>query len=240
MKIGIAIVHFGEQSVLDNCLATLPVDCYSYNLEIKVFNCNENNVGFSCGNNILVKSYLNRNIVDQPDWIWLLNNDTTVPEKTLKAIQESLPLMPYDVGIVGFKILSMDNPDLIHHAGTGQCIPAGIHKSGSVKLGQYRVRTPEKWVTFASVFIRREVFETIGLLDGKMFNYYSDSDFCYRARYAGFKVIYEPTFEILHKIGSSAKPTPEQEKVIFSDSLVFQNKWINGKRFHDLDKELLQ
>jgi len=91
----------------------------------------------------------------------------------------------------------------------------------------------------ASVLIRREVFERIGLLDEKMFNYFSDSDFCYRTRYAGFKIIYEPSFVIYHKIGSSQNPTPSQIRILQQDSMAFQNKWINGKAFFDLDKELL-
>ena len=239
--IGISIVHYGEDSLLEDCLKTLPAEGNGYSIEI--FDCNKVNLGFSRANNILIKEFLNE--VPNPqqpliDWVWLLNNDTKVVDGTLGAIRQVLPTLPKDVGVIGFKILSMANPDLIHHAGTVECVPSGIHKSGSVRLRQHVKRTAEKWVTFASVLIRREVFEQIGLLDEKMVNYYSDSDFCYRARYAGFKVIYEPTFVVLHKIGQSATPSPEQMKILMRDSFYFQNKYINGKMFHDLDKELVK
>jgi GT2 family glycosyltransferase len=239
MKIGISIVHFGEQQVLDKCLNSLGEIGGSKIFETLVFNCNENNVGFTIANNILIKDFYNRNIADQPDWIWLLNNDTTVPKETLDAIEKVLPTLQSDIGIIGFQIRSMDNPDFIHHAGTGQCFPNGIHKTGSVKLGHCQDRTFEKWVTFASVLIRREVFEEIGLLDKNMKFICSDSDFCYRARHTGWKIIYEPSFIIYHKIGESQAPNPIMASQMQSDTIVFQNKWLNGKSYFDLTNELL-
>ena len=251
MNIGISIVHYGEQKLLDDCLKSLNVKYYDdfdgcggrkYRIldsifEVKVYDSNINNIGFTAGNNVVIKHFLlERGITD---WIWLLNNDTTVPKETLEAIEKVLPTLDKEIGIVGFKILSMDNPDLIHHAGTGNSFPFGEHKSGSVRLKQFNKRTNEKWVTFASVLIRREVFESIGLLDEKMVNYYSDSEFCFRARYNGWRVIYEPSFVIHHKIGQSQNPSEAQQKVMKLDGVAFQNKMLNGKVFFDLDKELV-
>jgi len=241
MKIGIAIVHYGDDALLENCLKSLeqkPSCCFS-----AVFNCNEENIGFSAGNNRLIKDFLK--CIDVPydnggaEWIWLLNNDTTVPQETLDKLKEILLKVPEDVGILGFQIRSMDDPDFIHHAGTFQSYPAGVHKTGSVRLKQHNKVTYEKWVTFASVLVRREVFESIGLLDEQMFNYYSDSDFCFRARYSGWKIQYIPELVVLHKIGSSQNPSPAQLNMIRHDQLVFENKWMNGKTFFDLEQEVL-
>lgn len=246
MKIGISIVHFGEQKLLDNCLKSLEFENENEEFRIfpKVFDCNENNVGFTIGNNNLIKEFLQMESDDfgDIDWIWLLNNDTTVPKETLESIENKLKDIPSDIGIIGFQIRSMENPDLIHHAGTGSCFPGGQHKSGSVKLGQFqKERTYEKWVTFASVLIRREVFEQIGLLDENMKFIGSDSDFCYRARAAGYKIIYESSFIIYHKVGQSQKPDNDPiSKQMRSDMLYFQNKWMSGKLWYDLDKELMK
>jgi len=263
MKIGIAIVHFGDFSHLEKCLTSLKViptdiesikqwseiktddvisNLYLHELddvfEIRIFNCNNNNVGFSIANNYLIKLFL---IDPQISWVWLLNNDTEVPTETVTEIARKLDgYDEYDegVGVIGFQIRSMADPDLIHHAGTYDCYPAGIHKSGSVKLGQHTHKTYEKWVTFASVLISTKTFITGGLLDPNMFNYFSDSDFCFRARMFGYKVVYEPTFIVYHRIGSSANPNPEQMQMLQSDSMIFENKWMNGKTFFDLDKEV--
>lgn len=260
MKIGIAIVHYGEFSHLEKCLRSLRLkeqdieDARNWDInkqtdvlifgdeedlfDIKIFNCNMNNVGFSVGNNKLIEMFLYDKDVD---WIWLLNNDTEVPAETINEIERKLDgFDEYEegIGIIGFQIRSMSDPDLIHHAGTYECYPGGVHKSGSVKLGQHTHKTYEKWVTFASVIIHKDTFTACGLLDPNMFNYFSDSDFCFRARMFGFKVVYEPTFVVYHRIGSSANPNAEQMKMLQSDSMVFENKWMNGKTFFDLDKEV--
>ena len=51
--------------------------------------------------------------------------------------------------------------------------------------------------------VRREVWESIGLLDEGFFFYYEDVDFCIRARAAGWKVMYIPSAQVLHHWGSS-------------------------------------
>lgn len=251
MKIGIAVVHFGESSKLicptslerNNCFISDYEDFPNVSNTAKtsyiyaiIKNNNIKNDGFTKGNNLIIQQLFER---DNYDWIWLLNNDTTVPDETFKSILDILPTLDKEIGIVGFQIRSLADPDFIHHAGTGICYPAGIHKTGSVKLGQHQKRTFEHWVTGASMLIRREVFEKIGLLDKNMKHIGSDSDFCYRARAAGYKVIYEPNFVIYHQIGTSQNPNPEIMKQMQADMLYFQCKWLNGKLFFDLEKELL-
>lgn len=234
--VGIAIVDYGKSELLQNCLGSLPYGIEDPFFKIKIFDCNKENIGFNAGNNKLIREFM---LEPEIEWIWLLNNDTVVPETTLLVMKSILPRYQKDIDVIGFKILSMDNPDLIHHAGTTQCYPAGIHKSGSNKLGHHTKNTNEKWVTFASVLIRKEAFFRIGLLDENMFNYGGDSDFCYRVRASHRRVIYEPNFNIFHKIGSSQNPNPEQQTVIQSDMTYFANKWTNGKLYFDLSNELV-
>jgi hypothetical protein len=240
MHIGIAIVDYGDPKWLKECMLSLEMrkghekqlDVF----DIKTFDCNKENIGFSKANNILIDEFIDGGRVS---WVWLLNNDTVIEPGTLSSIHDTLKIVDPKVGIIGFKILSLEDEDLIHHAGTTQAFPAGIHKSGSVKLRQFEEPTYEKWVTFASVLIRVKMVREIGLLDGRMFNFYSDSDYCYRARYAGWKVKYQPEFVIKHKIGQSAHPSPVQIKILEADGILFQNKWLNAKSFFDLDMELV-
>jgi GT2 family glycosyltransferase len=71
-----------------------------------------------------------------------------------------------------------------------------------------RDRTGESqvdWVSGSSLLTRREVFETIGLLDERFFMYAEDVDFCLRARQNGLLTYYFPQVTILHHIGQSTK-----------------------------------
>ena len=144
----------------------------------------------------------------------------------------------FDTGVIGSCIVTLDDIDFIHHGGTGAAFPAGVHKVGRRSLGQLSQRTYERWVTGASVFIRRELIEMIGLMDENLVNYGSDSDYCFRARTANFKVVYLPTVVVRHAVGQSANPSPNQERQIKADMLYFSIKWVNGKLFHDLENEV--
>jgi GT2 family glycosyltransferase len=53
-------------------------------------------------------------------------------------------------------------------------------------------------VSGSCMFIRREVIEQIGYLDERYFAYQEDSDFCFRARQAGWKVVFTPQAKVTH------------------------------------------
>lgn len=53
-------------------------------------------------------------------------------------------------------------------------------------------------VSGSCMFVKREVIEKIGLLDEAYFAYQEDTDFCYRARHAGWKILYLPLAKITH------------------------------------------
>ncbi|MDR2011721.1 MAG: glycosyltransferase [Rhodanobacter sp.] len=49
------------------------------------------------------------------------------------------------------------------------------------------------WVSGASMIVRRQVFEQIGLLDEGYFTYFDDIDLCLAACRAGWRTWYTPT-----------------------------------------------
>lgn len=166
--------------------------------------------------------------------VWILNADTVVQEDTIRNAVRCFN-EEKDCGLVGTRCVLMDDPDRIFWGGSHQCFPAGRHKSGSVSAGDLNKRTEEEWITFASVFIRREVFEEIGILDKTLQHVCSDSDFCFRARAAGWKCFYEPTSVIRHVVGSSHHTNdPLLQQVIHRDMVRFKEKWISGGLFRKL------
>jgi hypothetical protein len=58
-------------------------------------------------------------------------------------------------------------------------------------------------VTGCFLFVRREAFEDVGLMDEGFFMYAEETDWCYRFRKHGWKVVFTPSAEIVHLGGQS-------------------------------------
>jgi N-acetylglucosaminyl-diphospho-decaprenol L-rhamnosyltransferase len=74
-------------------------------------------------------------------------------------------------------------------------------------------RVETDWVSGASMIIRREVFEDIGLLDEGYYTYYDDIDFCFNAKRAGWPTWYVPESRVVHLIGKSTGVTNKPERL---------------------------
>ncbi len=163
---------------------------------------NATNVGFAGGNNIGIA----RALQEGARFILLLNNDTIVEPSLLPGLLGALERNPA-AGIAGAKIRYFDRPSTLWFAGgvlndrSGRGTHIGI---GEEDQGQYDQEKFVDFVTGCCLFVRREVIERIGMLDEEYFAYYEDSDFCLRARRAGFQVLFAPSARLLHKVSSSA------------------------------------
>jgi GT2 family glycosyltransferase len=63
-------------------------------------------------------------------------------------------------------------------------------------------------VVGAFLLIRSQVVDAIGLLDERFFMYCEDEDWCWRAKCAGWRVVYHPGVVVRHQKGSSARQAP--------------------------------
>jgi GT2 family glycosyltransferase len=63
------------------------------------------------------------------------------------------------------------------------------------------------WVAGASMIVRREVFEKIGLMDEAYFMYCEEMDFCLQAHKAGWTCWYVPESRVVHLVGQSSGVT---------------------------------
>ena len=173
------------------------------------------NGGYAFGNNAAIRPALAGN--NPPDYILLLNPDTTVRPLALKTLLEFMVANP-QVGIAGSRL---EEPD-----GTPQCSAFRFHTfwseiDSSMRLGLVSqllakwVIAPEvsevahvtDWVAGASMIIRRQVFADIGLLDEDYFMYYEELDFCFQAQRAGWSCWYVPDSRVVHFVGQSSGVT---------------------------------
>jgi len=81
-------------------------------------------------------------------------------------------------------------------------------------LAKWRIAAPPRedahradWVAGASMIVRREVLDKVGLLDEGYFMYYEEVDFCMRARAAGWETWYVPESRVVHLVGKSSGVT---------------------------------
>lgn len=163
---------------------------------------NHTNLGFAGGNNIGIRALLDGTVsgIDfVPDVVVLLNQDTEVAPDWLQQL-----VAPFErdeqVGIVGCKLVFPDGT--LQHAGGMIMWPlaTGMHRgTGEVDTEQYDKAAAPDYVAAAAVAVHRRVWETLGLFDeGFTPAYYEDTDLCYRARAAGFDVLYTPHAVVTH------------------------------------------
>ncbi|MGC9324356.1 MAG: glycosyltransferase [Desulfomonilia bacterium] len=71
----------------------------------------------------------------------------------------------------------------------------------------------------ACMMIRKELFDAIGVLDEGFFFYLEETDFCKRARDAGYEVWHLPHIPVIHHQGITAKKTDLRRKVEYQRSI---------------------
>jgi GT2 family glycosyltransferase len=156
---------------------------------------NKMNVGFAEGVNIAL-----RLAQKQPaKYILLLNNDIAVDKRFLNELIDSAEKSP-EIGIAGPTIYYYDRPTTVDFAGEDLNI-------WKVKGREYCTKstTPIEVdkIEGSCMLIRRSLLDKIGLLYPKFWAYWEETDLCFRAKKAGFKVVYLPKSEVWHKVASS-------------------------------------
>lgn len=171
---------------------------------------NERNLGYTKANNQGIQR-------GRGKYILLLNPDTVVQTNALQTLILCAEAHP-EGGIIGPKLLNPDG-SIQRSARSFPDIGAGLFRNTPLGrlfphnpfvrrylLTDFRYDTVREvdWVSGAAMLVRREVFERIGLLDEGFWAYCEDVDLCWRARQAGFKVLFCPHAVIIHKIGRSS------------------------------------
>ncbi len=79
----------------------------------------------------------------------------------------------------------------------------------------------------ACMMIEKSLFDKIGGFDEQFFLYFEESDFCYRVKETGYKVLYFPTAKIIHLIGRSTQDKVFIRRVFEESRLKFFKKYHN-------------
>lgn len=236
-ELSICIVGINAIDYLRNCIASIYssvigvsyeiiyVDNHSNDCSIQILEeefpqvkiiKNETNLGFSKANNQAIH-------ISKGRLLLLLNPDTLVGEKSIQVLVDYLAAHP-KTGIVGPKILNSDGSfqphckrgearpwEVICYFFTlSQLFPHHPFFSGYLQghLDENEINNVPA-ISGSCMLFRREVIVQIGLLDEVFFSYQEDTEYCFRARTAGWNVTYVPTAPIIHfggKGGSRVTP----------------------------------
>jgi GT2 family glycosyltransferase len=154
------------------------------------------NTGYSGGNNIGIQAVLAN---PKFDYVWLLNNDTTVDPEALTGMVD----------------LAQSNPPCL--IGAQILYPDGRFQRVGNRLDRRRgklVHYPEsslcegmtvESLTGCSMLISRAIIDTVGLLDERYFLYFEDNDYCFQAQTQGIECRVALNAKIYHQEGATTK-----------------------------------
>lgn len=127
-----------------------------------------------------------------------------------------------EAGIITPKIYYWGNKKRIWSAGTGINLWNGqVIFRGGEDVGQYD-KAEDVQVAPAAMLVKKEVIQKIKKFDDVYFATYEDTDFCFRAKKAGFKTYYAPLALAFHKL-----PTDFEEE---SRRLLLRSYWVGRNR----------
>lgn len=157
----------------------------------------DKNLGFSGGYNAFFEQYLHT--FHKEDHVFLLNNDTEVPQETLKYLAKKH--FPHEQQLIATRMMDFKNHERPENLGIK------LYRSG---IAANRVSTSEKLFApsaggaLYSVKLLRELKEKTGeIFDKDFFCYMEDVELGLRALLLGYEPFFDENIVIFHKGGAS-------------------------------------
>lgn len=193
------------------------------------------NRGFAGGNNAALRPLLED---DGCQAFWLLNNDALPEPEALDALCQRLNART-DAGMCGSLLVCAHAPDSVQCAGGGTLsrwtgVTRDLYRGASAKQAQTllpeAVEQDLAFLTAASLLIRREALEGIGLLSEDYFLYYEDTDLSLRMRRGGYALAFAPQSVVLHREGASTgQLRPLVDYLSLRNRLLFMRRHYPGR-----------
>jgi N-acetylglucosaminyl-diphospho-decaprenol L-rhamnosyltransferase len=169
------------------------------------------NDGFAAGNNAAIGPALSE--TPPYDYFLLLNPDTVVHEGAVAALVQFLEKNP-QAGLAGSRLEDPDGApqnSAFRFPGILSELERAMRFGVCSRLLAKQIVAPPvrneihrtDWVAGASLLVRRQVFEKVGLMDSSYFLYFEEVDFCLRAQRAGWECWYVPESRVVHLEGQA-------------------------------------
>jgi len=172
------------------------------------------NGGFAYGNNLGLSYAIP---LWNPHYLHLLNPDTRIQPGAVRELVEFLDRTPA-AGIAGSSFENGDGSDwpIAFRFGSplsefesalGWGLVSRLLQRWRVARVMDKTAKPIDWCAGASMMLRRTMLEKIGGMDERFFLYFEETEFCWRARRAGFQNWYVPASRVIHIAGQSTRLT---------------------------------
>lgn len=237
LELSVTICSWNTQNDLRDCLASLERIRGEAEFEVIVIDNNSEdgsaemvaetfpwvrlypqgrNLGFTGGHNFALKKR-------SAYHAFLLNSDTIVHPGAFRKLLDFAEANP-QAGMIGPKLINPDgslqyscrrwpNPvaALFRNTLLGRLWPNNpFTREYLMTDWPHELSRSVDWVSGAAFLVRGEVIDKIGLMDEDYFMFCEDVDWCWRARKAGFDILYFPQSVITHAIGRSTDKAPNR------------------------------
>lgn len=232
MELSIIIVNWNTCDLLRGCIASVYRETQGVEFEVIVIDNasdddsvsmvktefpqviiieNSENRGFAAANNQGMAIAKGR-------YVLLLNSDTVVLDGAIDKVVAFADTHP-KAGITGCRVLNEDKtlqPTCFMFPSILNMLLSTTYLYKLFPKNKFFGRERMTWwdrndirevdvVTGCFMLVRQEAIEQVGTMDERFFMYGEETDWCYRFKQAGWKVIYTPVGEIIHLGGQSSR-----------------------------------
>lgn len=180
------------------------------------------NLGYAEGNNAGIRYALDSGV----NYVCILNNDVIVDADFLDeavSVAENDPL----VGIVGVTVYSADRPNAMVANGGWIDWTAGstnLLRGDSRDTDRPGNTLPREvdFVVGCAILVKRQLLDTIGLLDPRYYLNFEDVEWCARAARHGYRTVLAPTAKVWHRVsGTLGQASPAKTYYMTRNGLLF-------------------
>ena len=154
------------------------------------------NLGYAGNNNVGIRAAMDAGA----DWVLVLNEDTILAPDCIERLV-ALGESDSRIGIVGPMVYHHNEPTVIQSAG-GKMTSRweSLHLAqNEPDSGQFPHPHEVDWISGCAIMVRRAVIDQAGALDERFFYYWEETEWCLRARKAGWKIFHDPEARLWHK-----------------------------------------
>ncbi len=183
------------------------------------------NLGFAGGNNVGIRYAL---ATEQYEYLWLLNNDTTVDINALSHLYEQAIADP-QIALLGSTVIDHYQPDTVQCAGGCRYFPlTTIIKPvlGGQPVNTVMQHDPDitlDYVYGAAMFITVEAVQKVGLLNEAYFLFYEELDYSQRIKRQDYQIGWCQKSLVYHKGSASVGSVREGNREKLQRANYYEN-----------------